>query len=102
MRQTGLHLTKVDRWVVDKIWSTGLHHARAVNRVHYLGDDKSGPADGFGRCRPAFNLSRWNQLSIPQQFDIILVNYRKINTERSIAFCDRAFGRKLVVRRILD
>ena len=37
MRQTGLHLTKVDRWVVDKIWSTGLHHARAVNRVHYLG-----------------------------------------------------------------
>lgn len=40
-------------------------------------------------------------MSSYQQFDLILVAYRKVDTERSIEFCDRAFGSRLVRRRIL-
>lgn len=40
-------------------------------------------------------------MSTAQHFDLILVGYRKVDTERSIEFCDRAFGPKLVRRRIL-
>lgn len=36
MRQTELHLTSVDRALVDEIRSKGVHHAREVNRAHLL------------------------------------------------------------------
>jgi hypothetical protein len=35
------------------------------------------------------------------RFDLVLVGYRPMDTRKSVAFCDRAFGAKLVRRRIL-
>jgi hypothetical protein len=36
MRQTELHLTDEDRWVIDEIRGKGIHHSREVNRAHAL------------------------------------------------------------------
>jgi len=36
MKQTELHLTDADRFIVEEIRSKGLHRAREVNRAHVL------------------------------------------------------------------
>ena len=42
-----------------------------------------------------------NEVKAAAPFDLVLVGYRPADTEKAIAFCNRAFGTDLVHRRVL-